>query len=58
MRVKTQLLVTILAVLVLGTGVAAADGGSGSVDGIISFLEMVIDFLQSLGELPSVDSLN
>ncbi len=58
MRVKIQLLVTILAVLVLGTGVAAADGGSGSVDGIISFLEMVIDFLQSLGELPSVDSLN
>jgi len=57
MRVKTQLLVTILAVLVLGTGVAAAKG-SGGVEGIISFLEMLIDFLQSLGELPSVDSLN
>lgn len=58
MRVKTQLLVTILAVLVLGTGVAAADGGSGSVDGIISFLEMVIEFLRNLSDFSGFGSMN
>ena len=51
MRVKTQLLVTVLAVLVLGTGVAAAQDGSSGVEGIIQFLQELIAFLKEFSQL-------